>query len=272
VKSQSPSASALKCGPSILHCKTPFTYSFRNPITGYIPKCLPQLTKVTSLEFADTELLGTLPYNLAEMTGLGELYLSYDSRGSRFTGVLPNLDALPLHEFYAYDIPGYKYPLIGVFPNITRMKDTFVSCGVIPSKLCRYADIPVSAYEVEHGCNAGQLPICTEQDFANIAEAQRRAADPVLSAIDEAALRASYAQDIVDEQAVVDAEIARLAALAELERVADETAQARVDAADAEVESARLLALEEAASQTSAARPNFTPAIFVVVILALAVL
>lgn len=109
------------------------------------------------------------------------------------------------------------------------------------------------------------------QDFADIKEAQRRAADPVLSVQDEAALFASYAQDVLDEQAAVDAEAARVQALIDLEIAADAAAQARIDAADAAAEEARLAAIAEGLATSAAARPSsFAPAILVVALVVLA--
>jgi hypothetical protein len=225
---------------------------------------------LVSLDFADTLLRGHLPPTLGDTPALKSVFLSYKDLGHRFSGVLPNMDnALQLTSLYLYEREGTeKYPLIGQFPNITDMPN-FSYCTVIPSHLCRHPDIDVKVYK-DKGCNADQLPICTLQDYVDINEAHRRAADPVLSVQDDAALIASYAQDILDEQAVIDAEAARLAALVQLELDADAAAQARIDAAEAEAaaEVARLLAIEEGEA-TSSARPSFTPAILAAVLLVL---
>jgi hypothetical protein len=194
-----------------------------------------------------------------------------DPLGHEFTGVFPNLDsAVQLQEFYMTQRPDYKYQLTGIFPNISAMAN-FEYCVVTPSSLCRRAEIPLEVYaSVIYGCDAGQLPVCTEEQLVTIAAAQERAADPVLSVLDEAELYASYAKDAADEQAVIDAEIARVNALDEAERAADEAAQARIYAAKVEEEKAAALLL--LADQSSAALPAFTPAIFATIVLVLAAL
>jgi hypothetical protein len=187
------------------------------------------------------------------MTLLKDLYLSYNVNHV-FEGILPDLDSFTDLEwlFATSDV----YPVatsaafVGVFPNITQMAN-FTGCKVVPSNLCRYADVDVSVYEnVPEGCDAGQLPVCSEDFLAALATAR---------AVDQYGAPLDY-QEEVDflvaqfEADYDEAEAARRDTLTQEEKDAEDAAlaeKARRDTLTQEERDAEDAALAEAARRDS---------------------
>jgi hypothetical protein len=185
-----------------------------------------------------------------------------------YTGILPNLGALAeLEVLYLTTGETYaegKVPMFGIFPDLTKTPN-FKECNVIPSNLCRRAEVEDSVYvfatnEVtnELECDAIQLPLCTPE-FVTLVEAV-------------------YAMDPTTDQAAYDAAIktawlGSIAGLADNNGVNVTTVEAVTTTMTPIATATPTAVIVDDLNQTSAASLAFAaPGIFAALLLALAVL
>jgi hypothetical protein len=175
----------------------------------------------------------SIPQNVALHSSLQFLELSKNaSIPVNYQGLFPDFSSNLTELLYlnlvtpVYPETADKVSLVGVFPDVRVIKSKSIECNVIPSNLCRLAQVPLVNYffpaplkswRSQKTCNAGELPVCTDEllALATAAWAINETANPMDF---QTAVDAAIAQATSD----IDAESARVTALSP-EKLEEET-------------------------------------------------
>jgi hypothetical protein len=139
----------------------------KNQLTGSIPSCIgEELMKLELLDVSDNLMIGEVPENLGNITGLKELYLNWEPKeghNNKFTGSVPaSFSNLKLMLWLYLNVETLEGPL----PDLSSLVNLY-GCSFVPSGLC--LSKVFSIQEETALCDFGELPECGNQGRQDIA-------------------------------------------------------------------------------------------------------